>query len=117
MEGGSFVLLTCESGFGASGRAGCKSDRRRHASAESPQPEVFRSVERLDVLDGASVDLGRLFSQPGEGSGIWMGIGPALRKEGWMVPVQDGEFWREPELRVAVSKRRAFGGCLGTRMR
>ena len=32
------VLLKCESGFGASGRAGCKSDRRRHASAESPQP-------------------------------------------------------------------------------
>jgi hypothetical protein len=30
--------LKCESGFGASGRAGCKSDRRRHASAESPQP-------------------------------------------------------------------------------
>ncbi len=32
-EGWSFVLLTCESGFGASGRAGCTSDRRRIARA------------------------------------------------------------------------------------
>jgi hypothetical protein len=55
VRGLGFVLLTCESGFGASGRAGCKSDRRRHESANSPQPGVFRSVARMDVLDGASV--------------------------------------------------------------
>jgi hypothetical protein len=36
---------------------------------------------------------------------------------GWMVPVQDGGEWRELLIRVAVSMRRAFGGCLGTRRR
>jgi hypothetical protein len=54
------VLLTCESGFGASGRAGCKSDRRRHVNAESPQPEsvqkrggdaIFLSPGRLALVE------------------------------------------------------------------
>jgi hypothetical protein len=34
-----------------------------------------------------------------------------------MVPVQDGGEWRELFIRVVVSMRRAFGGCLGTRRR
>ena len=64
------------------------------------------------MLDGASVDLGRLFSQSiGRGS-IGMGIGSGSR-EGWMVPVQDGNAELRFSIHVAVSMRRAFGGCLG----
>jgi hypothetical protein len=32
-------------------------------STKSPQPEVFRGVKRMDVLDGASVSVRGLFSQ------------------------------------------------------
>ena len=32
-------------------------------STKSPQPEVFRGVKRMDVLDGASVSVRWLFSQ------------------------------------------------------
>jgi hypothetical protein len=32
-------------------------------NTKSPQPEVFRSVKRMDVLDGASVSVESLFSQ------------------------------------------------------
>ncbi len=41
-------------------------------STESPQPGVFRGVKRMDVLDGASVSAGWLFSQP-SGMGRHMG--------------------------------------------
>jgi hypothetical protein len=98
-------------------------------STKSPQPEVFRGVKRMDVLDGASVSVRGLFSQLSGMGRHWrdpieqvrwearVGIGPASRKRGWMVPVQDGNRKLWLHVRVAESKRRAFGGCLGTRRR
>ncbi len=74
-------------------------------------------MKRMDVLDGASVSAGGLFSQPTGKGGILVGIGPTRRGTGWMVPVQDGDAECELSICVAVSMRRAFGGCLGTRRR
>jgi hypothetical protein len=85
-------------------------------STKSPQPEVFRGVKRMDVLDGASVSSGSLFSQrPGTGRHMDGDRSDAVRR--WMVPVQDGNDELRFVVRVAVSMRRAFGGCLGTRRR
>jgi hypothetical protein len=82
------VLLTCESGFGASGRAGCTSDRRGIARAVLlPATGGVQRRERLDVLDGASVDLAPLFlaavpgrrHKAGDRSDTW------LRRVGWFL--------------------------------
>jgi hypothetical protein len=82
------VLLTCESGFGASGRAGCTSDRRGIARAVLlPATGGVQRRARLDVLDGASVDLAPLFlaavsgrrHKAGDRSDTW------LRRVGWFL--------------------------------
>jgi hypothetical protein len=90
------------------------SDRRRYENTESPQPEVFRGVETVSVIGFWAPSLGPGWEEPrwmclmarpfddgcrsrdihGRAASGWGCL--TIRGNGWMVPVQDGDFGREP---------------------